>query len=67
MIFWEQTKSGKLWHQMKFGTQLSIIKHLHDKLVVKSKDFVWSKLENATEKITECFNKKIEEDPLKGL
>ena len=60
-------KSGKLQHQIKFGTQLSIVKHLHYKLVVKFKDYVRSKPENAKEKITECFNKKIEVDPLKSL
>ena len=41
----EQTKSGKLPHQIKVGTQLSIVKPLHAKWVVKFYDYIRSKPE----------------------
>ena len=68
----EQTKSGKLPHQIKVGTQLSIVKPLHAKWVVKFYDYIRSKPDIVRNgwikaKITECINKKMEVDPFKGL
>ena len=68
----EQTKSGKLPHQVKVATQLSIVKPLHAKWVTKFYDYIRSKpdiVRNGWSKalITDCINKKFEVDPFKGL
>ena len=68
----EQTKAGKLPHQIKVETPLSIVKPLHAKWITKFYDYIRSKPEivrNGWSKaqITDCINKKMEVDPFKGL
>ena len=68
----EQTKAGKLPHEIKVGTQLSVVKPLHAKWVTKFYDYIRSRPEIVCNgwrksKITEYINKKIEVDPFKDI
>ena len=68
----EQIKEGKLPHEIKVGTQLTVVKPLHAKWVTKFYDYIRSKpdiVKNGWVKsgITEHVNKKMELDPFKDL
>ena len=66
----EQMKAGKVPHEIKVGTQLSVIKPLHAKWVTKYNDYIRSKpdiVRNGWQKskIIEYISMKMEVDPLK--
>ena len=68
----EQTKAGKLPHEIKVGTQLSGVKPLHAKWVTKFYDYIRSKPEIVCNgwrksKITEYKTRKLKLTPSKIL
>ena len=68
----ERIKEGKLPHEIKVGTQLTVVKPLHAKWVTKFYDYIRSKpdiVKNGWVKsgITEHLNKEMELDPFKDL
>ena len=66
----DKIKEGKRPHEIKVGTQISIVKPLHAKWITKFYDYIRSKPEIVRNgwirsKIVEHANKKMELDPFK--